>query len=274
MDVTESDTVESTNSNSERVHSNRCYVGNLSYQTRWQTLKDYMRQAGEVVFAEVLMGYDGRSKGCGIVEYGSAADAQNAIRTLSDTRLDGRLIFVREDREANKRQQKGNTPQQTYTKQQYTPHVNSNNLSPTPPTQIPTQVHTQPQLHAQPKPHTPAPQPVHQQQLLVNHTHTTEEVADESTESQQQRAHRSDVGRKIFINNLPYSTTWQDLKDTFNRVGKVIRADVLQNAQGQSKGAGIVLFEQQEDAQRAIKEFNETWFAGRQIFVREDKFAY
>jgi RNA recognition motif-containing protein len=53
-----------------------------------------------------------------------------------------------------------------------------------------------------------------------------------------------------------------------------MRADVLQNAQGRSKGAGIVLFEKQEDAQKAIKEFDQTLFAGRLIYVREDKFAY
>lgn len=42
----------------------------------------------------------GRSKGCGIVEYRTAMEAQTAINTLLDTELKGRLIFVREDREA------------------------------------------------------------------------------------------------------------------------------------------------------------------------------
>ena len=41
-----------------------------------------------------------RSKGCGIVSFTNARDAANAIRTLHDTDLKGRLIFVREDREA------------------------------------------------------------------------------------------------------------------------------------------------------------------------------
>ena len=42
----------------------------------------------------------GRSKGCGIVEYRTPVEAQEAINTLLDTELKGRLIFVREDREA------------------------------------------------------------------------------------------------------------------------------------------------------------------------------
>mmetsp|Transcript_15996 Transcript_15996/g.40657 ORF Transcript_15996/g.40657 Transcript_15996/m.40657 type:complete len:154 (+) Transcript_15996:921-1382(+) len=46
-----------------------------------------------------MTGPDGRSKGCGIVEYTNAEDAQEAIRALHDTELKGRAIFVREDRE-------------------------------------------------------------------------------------------------------------------------------------------------------------------------------
>jgi RNA recognition motif-containing protein len=81
------------------ANETRVYVGNLSWQTSWQSLKDHFRQAGEVLHADVMMA-DGRSKGCGIVAFASAADAANAIATLTETELDGRNIFVREDREA------------------------------------------------------------------------------------------------------------------------------------------------------------------------------
>jgi RNA recognition motif-containing protein len=43
-----------------------------------------------------------RSKGCGLVTFASAHDAANAIQTLHDTDLKGRLIFVREDREGGR----------------------------------------------------------------------------------------------------------------------------------------------------------------------------
>lgn len=42
---------------------------------------------------------NGRSKGCGIVEYSTREEAQKAIEKLSHLELDGRMIFVREDRE-------------------------------------------------------------------------------------------------------------------------------------------------------------------------------
>ncbi len=50
----------------------RIYVGNLSWQTTWQDLKDHFKQAGEVLYADVLTSSDGRSRGCGVVEFASA----------------------------------------------------------------------------------------------------------------------------------------------------------------------------------------------------------
>ncbi|KAL2109554.1 hypothetical protein VUR80DRAFT_2298 [Thermomyces stellatus] len=81
----------------------RVYVGNLSYDVKWHHLKDFMRQAGEVLFAEVLQLPNGMSKGCGIVEYATREQAQNAVNTLSNQNLMGRLVYVREDREAEPR---------------------------------------------------------------------------------------------------------------------------------------------------------------------------
>src|SRR3546814_11905915 len=79
--------------------SGRVFVGNLSWEVAWQDLKDHMRQAGNVTRADVLRGPDGRSRGCGIVEFENLEDAQTAIDTLNDSMLMGRPIFVREDRE-------------------------------------------------------------------------------------------------------------------------------------------------------------------------------
>ncbi|RLN89069.1 hypothetical protein BBJ28_00004887 [Nothophytophthora sp. Chile5] len=67
----------------------RVYVGNLSWNVKWQELKDHMKQVGTVVHAD----------GCGLVEYATLVEATNAITQLNNTELEGRLIFVREDRE-------------------------------------------------------------------------------------------------------------------------------------------------------------------------------
>ncbi|KKY26311.1 putative rnp domain-containing protein [Diplodia seriata] len=76
----------------------RVYVGNLSYDVKWHHLKDFMRQAGEVLFADVLLLPNGM-----IVEYATREQAQQAVQTLSNQNLMGRLVYVREDREAEPR---------------------------------------------------------------------------------------------------------------------------------------------------------------------------
>ena len=76
-------------------------VGNLSFSTSWQHLKDRMWGSGEVVFVDVMTNaVTGRSKGCALVGYATSSEAQAAIEWLTDTVLKGRTIFVSEDREA------------------------------------------------------------------------------------------------------------------------------------------------------------------------------
>merc|ERR1719401_256162 len=86
----------------------KVFVGNLSFQTRWQTLKDFMKQAGTVNHAKILMkdggkGWDkgwgkgkggGMSRGMGVVEFASAEEAQLAVATLNGMELDDREIQV------------------------------------------------------------------------------------------------------------------------------------------------------------------------------------
>jgi hypothetical protein len=70
------------------------YVGNLSFDTSWQTLKDHMRECGEVTRADIMEGGDGRSKGCGLVTFANARDATRAINELTDSELDGTTALL------------------------------------------------------------------------------------------------------------------------------------------------------------------------------------
>ena len=54
-------------------------VSNLNYRTTWHALKDHMRQAGEVVHANVMLEDGGRSKGWGLVTYADPTSASAAI---------------------------------------------------------------------------------------------------------------------------------------------------------------------------------------------------
>ncbi|KAF3010774.1 hypothetical protein E8E13_007738 [Curvularia kusanoi] len=198
----------------------RVYVGNLSYDVKWHHLKDFMRQAGEVLFADVLLLPNGMSKGCGIVEYATREQAQNAVATLSNQNLMGRLVYVREDREAEPRFTNPGSSRGGF---EGGMRGGFQGGFGGPPGGAP-----------------------------------------------------GGGGRQIYVANLPYNVGWQDLKDLFRQAahtGSVLRADVHIAPDGRPKGSGIVAFETVDDARNAITQFNGYEWQGRNLEVREDRFA-
>jgi RNA recognition motif-containing protein len=83
------------------VTNGRVYVGNLAWDVDWRALKDHFRTCGEVLFAEVFTMEDGRSRGCGIVEFATNREAAEAITRCNDLDFRGRPMHVREDRKAD-----------------------------------------------------------------------------------------------------------------------------------------------------------------------------
>ena len=77
------------------------YAGNLSWNVSNDDLLAFMQQGGNVLSAEVMSHPDGRSKGWGLVRYADEDGANTAMSMLNDQELDGRKIFLREDREPN-----------------------------------------------------------------------------------------------------------------------------------------------------------------------------
>mmetsp|Transcript_40753 Transcript_40753/g.130043 ORF Transcript_40753/g.130043 Transcript_40753/m.130043 type:complete len:91 (-) Transcript_40753:180-452(-) len=55
------------------------------------------------------------------------------------------------------------------------------------------------------------------------------------------------IGRRCFVGNLAWTTSWQDLKDNFAGCGTVVYANVTRETSGRSKGWGIVEFETPEE---------------------------
>lgn len=75
------------------------YVGNLSYHTTDDSLREAFEAFGEVSSARVIMDRDtGRSRGFGFVEMPSNEEGQAAIAALDGRDLDGRAIKVNEAR--------------------------------------------------------------------------------------------------------------------------------------------------------------------------------
>ncbi|KAF9965312.1 hypothetical protein BGZ70_005067 [Mortierella alpina] len=70
----------------------RLIVENLAHGVSWQDIKDMMRKAGEVTFADISRD-DERQ---GVVEFSSAEDVENALKTLNGEDLRGNPVTLRE----------------------------------------------------------------------------------------------------------------------------------------------------------------------------------
>ncbi len=84
--------------------SNKLYIGNLSFNTTEDELKDYFGQAGQVASCSIIMDkFTQRSRGFAFVEMSTPEEAQKAIEEFDGKDLDGRSLRVniakpREDR--------------------------------------------------------------------------------------------------------------------------------------------------------------------------------
>ena len=77
----------------------KLYVGNLSFKTTSDDLRDYFATAGEVESASVIEDREtGRSRGFGFVEMVTAEGAAAAIEQFNGKELNGRSLTVNEAR--------------------------------------------------------------------------------------------------------------------------------------------------------------------------------
>ena len=75
--------------------------------------------------------------------------------------------------------------------------------------------------------------------------------------------------KRIYVGNLSYQTTEADLTDLFEQVGQVESVNIITDRDtGRSKGFGFVEMND-EDAEKAIAQFNGTEVNGRSVTVNE-----
>jgi len=239
----------------------------------------FKREAGEVSHAEVIKEADGRSKGFGIVEYATSEEAQEAIETLTETELKGRIIYVREDRESNNQGGGGNAR-----------GVDSSSTS----VYIWNLAYNTSWQDL--KDHCRAAGNVDQATILtgsdgrsigcgvVVYQHSKEaarairELQDSELNGRpmylrEDRGKNEKLGSQLFVGNLSFDTSWQDLKDHFRKIGKVEHVEVMEHPDGRKKGFGTVRFSDAEDAENAIDELHGVELQGRELEVRFDSKA-
>lgn len=77
---------------------------------------------------------------------------------------------------------------------------------------------------------------------------------------------------KLYVGNLPFSTSNQDLNDLFGQVGTVKSSNVIEDREtGRSRGFGFVEMSSDEEGKAAIAQFDGKDFDGRNLKVNEAK---
>ncbi len=79
-----------------------------------------------------------------------------------------------------------------------------------------------------------------------------------------------DMGRKLYVGNLPYETNESDLETLFGEAGPVDSVNVIRDREtGRARGFAFVEMATDEGAQQAVTQLNDRSFGGRRLTVNE-----
>uniref|UniRef100_A0A3Q3XN73 RRM domain-containing protein n=1 Tax=Mola mola TaxID=94237 RepID=A0A3Q3XN73_MOLML len=211
----------------------RVFVSNIPYDVKWQALKDLMKEkVGEVTYVEHLMDAEGKSRVKELMK--------KAVEKVNKHNFNGRPLKVKEDpdgviaqREMNKSQ--GGGPQGGHGgmggMDRMGPGPNGNMVN------IPPS--------------------------LMNNPNIPNEIIHGLQAGR--------IGNTVFVANLDYKVGWKKLKEVFSMAGMVLRADILEDKDGKSRGMGTVTFDMPLEAVQAVSMFNGQLLFNRVMHVKLDE---
>ncbi len=78
------------------------------------------------------------------------------------------------------------------------------------------------------------------------------------------------MGRRLYVGNLPFKTTNEDLSELFSQAGPVQDVQVMRDlATGRARGFAFVEMATDDGAQKAITDFHQFALDGRALVVNE-----
>ncbi|MBI2035256.1 MAG: RNA-binding protein [Candidatus Liptonbacteria bacterium] len=80
------------------------------------------------------------------------------------------------------------------------------------------------------------------------------------------------MAQKLFVGNLPFNTTSEELQEFFAQAGSVTSANVITDKMtGRSRGFGFVEMSSDEEAEKAVEMLNNKDLGGRNVVVNVAK---
>ncbi|KAJ7308206.1 hypothetical protein JRQ81_008725 [Phrynocephalus forsythii] len=212
----------------------RAFITNIPFDVKWQYLKDLVKEkVGEITYVQLLMDAEGKSRGCAIVEFQLEESMKKAVEILNKHTLNGRPLKVKED------------PDGEHVRRAVQKAIAASGGG------------------AGPGPGGPGMASI--PPSILNNPNIPKEIIHALQAGR--------LGSKVFVANLVYEVTWKKLKEVFSMAGVVVRADILKDKDGKSRGIGTVIFEQAIEAVQAISMFNGQLLFDRPMLVKMDERA-
>ncbi|XP_045061477.1 heterogeneous nuclear ribonucleoprotein M-like isoform X2 [Coregonus clupeaformis] len=232
----------------------RVFVSNIPYDVKWQALKDLMKEkVGEVTYVEHLMDGEGKSRGCAVVEFRTEELMKKAVEKVNKYNLNGRPLMVKEDpdgviaqRDSHRAQGGGGgggPPGGHGGMNMGMDRMNMERMNMGPGPGAPPMVNIPPSL--------------------MNNSNIPNEIIH--------GLQAGKIGSTVFVASLDYKVGWQKLKEVFGMAGVVVRTDILEDKDGNSRGMGTVTFDMPIEAVQAVSMFNGQLLYNRVMHVKLDE---
>ncbi|XP_033936791.1 heterogeneous nuclear ribonucleoprotein M isoform X4 [Pseudochaenichthys georgianus] len=236
----------------------RVFVSNIPYDVKWQALKDLMKEkVGEVTYVEHLMDTEGKSRGCAVVEFRTEELMKKAVEKVNKHNLNGRPLKVKEDpdgviaqREINKTQGGGHPGG----------HGGMGGMGNMGGMGV---MGGMDRINMERMGPGPGNGNVNIPPSLMNNPNIPNEVIHGLQAGR--------IGSTVFVANLDYKVGWKKLKEVFSMAGIVVRADILEDKDGKSRGMGTVTFDMPIEAVQAVSMFNGQLLFNRLMHVKLDE---
>uniref|UniRef100_A0A4W5LJ29 Myelin expression factor 2 n=1 Tax=Hucho hucho TaxID=62062 RepID=A0A4W5LJ29_9TELE len=214
-------------------HRNRVFISNIPYDTKWQAIKDLMREKGNPSTHRSLLYMSSYTDclSCSVVEFKDEEFVKKAIEVMNKYDLNGRPLNIMADPDGERARRVLQRTGGMY------PVGGGRGQE-------------------------GGPGGVGVPPSIANNPNVPHEVISSL------RVGR--LGTTVFVANLDFKVGWKKLKEVFGMAGTVKRADVKEDKDGKSRGMGTVTFEQALEAVQAISMFNGQMLFDRQMHVKMD----